>query len=765
MCLVPLLVGRAPAQADFLIYTDRLMSGWQDWSWAPRDLTNTSPVRSGSRSIRVSASPWQAISFWHEDWDTTLYTNFSFWAHGGTSGGQRLQVYAELSGVPQPAYVIPGSLPANTWQRYAIPLSALGVANKSNLSRLSIQLRNDGSTGTFYLDDVQLDTRPPPALVNLTVTTTQIVAAVDARHFGVNLTMWDPYFDPPHHATTLGLLQEMGALVVRMPGGSLSDEYNWASNTSRTNTWQWQASFPDMVRVTTNLGAQAFVTVNYGSGSPQQAAAWVAYANADPALYGTTNDLVLGVDSDGRDWRTAGYWARLRSLTPAANPDNQFDFLAIGRSAPLGFRYWEIGNECYGPWEYDLNTNPQDPFTYANRASNYFALMKAVDPTIQIGVVVAPGENTFSNQFTALNPAYNPRTGRTNYGWTPILLRRLKALGVTPDFVVHHHYPQWTDPNNPAASPVSDVGLLLSTAKWAADAADLRQQITDYFGAGGEAIELLVTENNSDAGSQGRQSTSLVNALYYADSLGALLKTEFRAMVWWDLRNGTDTNGYFGPELYGWRTYGDLGLINGPDTRHPPFYAARLMQWFARPGDRVLATSTDYPLLVAHAARRPNGAVTLLVVNKSLTTNLVAQIRVQGFSPASVATVRSYGIPQDEAARTNGPAAARDIAVAQLSGAGANFVYDFPPLSLTLFTLNPGLAPTLQIAPPGLQTPGQLVLQLQGEPDVPYVIQTSTNLTDWWAVATNRVSGPATFITNAISAADSARYWRALWQP
>ena len=41
----------------------------------------------------------------------------------------------------------------------------------------------------------------------------------------------------------------------------------------------------------TNASTQLFVTVNYGSGSPQEAAAWVAYANGNAALYGTTTSV------------------------------------------------------------------------------------------------------------------------------------------------------------------------------------------------------------------------------------------------------------------------------------------------------------------------------------------------------------------------------------------------------------------------------------------------------------------------------------------
>jgi alpha-L-arabinofuranosidase len=121
------------------------------------------------------------------------------------------------------------------------------------------------------------------------------------------------------------------------------------------------------MRVATNTASQMFVTVNYGSGTPQEAAAWVAYANGNAALYGTTNDITIGLDSGGYDWRTVGYWARLRTLTAAQNPDNQFDFLALGRAAPLGIKNWEIGNENYGTWERDTNALPNHAYTYVVR--------------------------------------------------------------------------------------------------------------------------------------------------------------------------------------------------------------------------------------------------------------------------------------------------------------------------------------------------------------------------------------------------------------
>jgi hypothetical protein len=524
---------------------------------------------------------------------------------------------------------------------------------------------------------------------------------VDSRWFGVNTAVWDGNFDDPQ---TVSLLNEMGTTILRFPGGSLSDEYHWASNKTLTNTWQWATSFSNFVHVATNVGVQAFITVNYGTGTAAEAAAWVLHANV-------TNHL--------------------------------------------GFKYWEIGNENYGSWETDTNNFPHDPYTYAVRATNYIAQMRAADPTIKIGAVVTPGEDSYSNVYSQSHPALNSRTGQTHSGWTPVLLTTLKNLGVTPDFVVHHVYPEYTGQEN-------DPVLLQRATNWANDAADLRQQISDYFGPAGTNIELACTENNSNSGNQGKQSTSLVNGLYYADSLGQLMKTEFNSFVWWDLRNGSDTSGSFDPLLYGWRTNGDLGMVGGLTNRYPPFYAAKLMQSFAHAGDTILGATSDYPLISAYVARRASGAISLLVLNKNITTNLNAQIAVNGFTPGSAATIRSYGIPQDEATRTNAVYSAQDIATNSFGGAGTNFGCNLPPLSLTLFTLAPA-APRLAALPPA--SAGQFVFQLQGQANVRYVIQNSTNLAAWLSVSTNTLSGSVLNVTNLITSDSPVKFWRAVWQP
>src|ERR1035437_212271 len=656
----------AQAQNNLSIYSDQLNNGFDDWSWSQvHDLASVGTVHSGANAIGIYATNWQGVSFYHADYDTSAYTMLSCWANGGTLGGQQLQINCDFGSGPSSAqYALPGALLANTWTQFTLSLPTLGAANRTNLSRINLQLTAAGTTNYFYLDDILLTANPPPSLIHISVNAAQTIRAADARWFGLNTAVWDSDFDSTF---TINALTEIGTRILRGPGGSLSDQYHWTMNTTLANTWQWVTSFSKFVHVATNTGTQAIITVNYGTGSSNEAAAWVAYANA-----ATGASVPLGTDLRGTNWFTAGYWASLRAAGPAGSDDGK-NFHRLKRTGPLGFKYWEVGNENHGTWETDSNTYPHDPYTYAVRAAGYIKLMKQVDSTIKIGVPVVTGEDDSANGYTS-HPATNTRTSTSHNGWTPVVLATLKSLGITPDFIVHHVYPEYLSD--------SDATLLQASVNWASDAANLRQQVTDYFGSGGTNIEILCTENNADAGSQGRQSTSIVNGLYLADSLAQLMKTEINSFIWWDLRNGYDTGGDFNSLLYGWRANGDLGIIGGPNTRYPTFYTFKLMQYFANAGDTVLNSTSDYNLLSSYASRKTNGALALLVINKDSTASLSAQITLTNFFPWSTATVRAFGIAQDEATRPNGPAAAQDIATDSLAGAGTNFIATFPSYSL-----------------------------------------------------------------------------------
>ncbi len=732
------------AQSNLTIYGDSLVNGWMDYSYnTTRNFANTSPVHSGSHSISATVTnAYGGIQLAHSAMTNSAYAFVTFWLNGGISGGQQLQMYGNLTSGAQSARFYLNSPSVNTWQQYIVPLSALGVDNATNFTGFAIQDSAGGTEPTFYLDDIQLVSSTPPAVTHLTVNANQTIRTADARWFGMNVAIWDSALDTP---ISLAALTNMGIRALRFPGGSASDDYHWIYNRQDSNTWSWSTSPASFIHLVTNANEQSMITVNYGTGFTNEAAAWVAYVNA-----ATNSTTPLGTDSLGFNWQTAGYWASLRAAAHLGTDDGK-NFLRISRPAPLGFKYWEIGNEVYGGWETDSNSVPHDPYTYALRACNYISLMKAVDPTIHVGVVVTPGDDSYANNTS--NPATNLRTGQPHNGWTPVLLATLKSKGVTPDFLIHHRYPQ-----NPGGE--SDEGLLLSSSGWAADAATLRQEISDYFGAGGTNIELVCTENNSVSSNPGKQSVSLVAGLFMADSLAELMQTELNGMFWWNFQNGGyNTSGNVSPSLYGWRPYGDYGVVEGV-TNFPPYYASKLMKNFVQAGDTVITAASDYILLSTYAARRQDGSLTVLTMNKDPTNAATGQVSLTGFVPASTGAVYSYGMPQDNAAQTG--IGSSDVAQTALSGAGTNFNYSFPPYSATVFSLWPAPA-SLKVA--SSANAAQVVFQLQGQAGVPYVIQRSTNLVSWTSVSTNTPVGSSVNITNPVAASVPKQFWRAVWQP
>ena len=189
ICLL-LLGSTAFAQVDHPIYTDSLVNGWQNWSWATVNTDNSTPVHAGTRSIAITAGAWQAFYLHHDALDTTPYANLVFWIHGGTSGGQRLQVKGLLSDAGQPAFAL-SPLVANTWQQVTIPLSSLNVANNANLTGFWIQEASGTAQPTFYIDDIALTAVPPPANVTISVNAASTLRTIDPRLFGINTAIWD----------------------------------------------------------------------------------------------------------------------------------------------------------------------------------------------------------------------------------------------------------------------------------------------------------------------------------------------------------------------------------------------------------------------------------------------------------------------------------------------------------------------------------------------------------------------------------------------
>ncbi len=619
---------------DMQIYSGRFDNGWGDgWSWMTHYATNN-PVYTSNlvfvASNSVALVPSAPYVVWllkpYTTVDATLYTNLTFWINGGATGGQNISVYGELNGSSSGLPTVSVTAPTNSWKQVIISLAALGV-NKTNLT--GIGFNNGASTNPFFIDDMRLIAAPKPATVHVSVNANQTVRTVSGRVFAVNTGAGDTDLNTP---ATKAILNDIGSTCLRWPGGSYGDDYHW------TNEPSGGSHSTDFIALATNAHSQAFITVNYGSSTPEEAA----------------------------------YGVRMFNVTNHSN-----------------FKYWEVGNEIFGTWETDNNTNApyqaHDPWTYAMRFTNYYAQMKAVDPTIKIGAVIDPTEDGYINYSN--HPVVNPRTGVTHYGWTPVMLTYMRSNNCTPDFVIEHNY-------GPAAGDTQD---LLYPKGWASDAANLRQILNDYLGSAATNVTLEVTENGTGGD---RQNVSLPGGLFYADSIGQILQTEFNSRVWWDLRNGQGTVANPDPAFYGWRmnangsVLSDGGIVyglGGVGNLYPTYYCAKLMPQFARDGDTVVRATSDYPLLATYAVMRTNGTLTLLVINKSASSNLTANFNLSGYVPYGTAAIYSYGIPQDDAARTG--VGSPDIVQTNFIGAATSFSATFAPFSATVMAMSPANQP------------------------------------------------------------------------
>ncbi len=339
----------------------------------------------------------------------------------------------------------------------------------------------------------------------------------------------------------------------------------------------------------------------------------------------------------------------------------------------LGVKYWEIGNELYGngrygsAWEADAHAD-KSPAAYAGGVVAYAEAMKAVDPTIQIGAVVT-------------TPAGWP-DGVVAEGdagtWNKVVL---SIAGPHIDFVILHWYPGGATAPEALAKPaqIDDLVYLV------------RRQIAQYAGADAGRIRIALTEVNTGVG-----KNTQPGALFAADTYAGLLENGVFTVNWWNVHNGASA----ASTVAGQTDYDDFGILSSAgclsdgtcepalNTPFAPYFALQMLSTFARPGDQLIRAGSDEPLVSAHAARRPDGDIAVLLVNKDPDSAQSVAIDYAGFGPASSApTVYTF---------TNG---ATSIAVSQSGSATSQTL---PPYSLTALVVHPA---SVAAGPPS--APGQ----------------------------------------------------------
>ena len=153
--------------------------------------------------------------------------------------------------------------------------------------------------------------------------------------------------------------------IIRYPGGCFADCYHFEDGIGDIDTRPYRRNrhwggFTDnsfgtdeFVSFCRKIGCEPMICVNFGSGTPEEAADWVEYCNGAP-------DTPFG---------------RLRAEN--------------GHPEPYGIRYWDIGNEIFGDWEIG-HSSAED---YADRYLEFYHAMKAKDESIVFMVCGGDGDD------------------------------------------------------------------------------------------------------------------------------------------------------------------------------------------------------------------------------------------------------------------------------------------------------------------------------------------------------------------------------------
>ena len=120
-------------------------------------------------------------------------------------------------------------------------------------------------------------------------------------------------------------VRRLGPVAVRWPGGCFADAYHWRDGLGprdrrprRFGRWREQTEpnhfgTHEFLRFCRLCGVEPYLAANVGSGSPEEFQNWVEYCNAPPGSTTLADERV-----------------------------------ANGDRAPLGVRYWGVGNESWG---------------------------------------------------------------------------------------------------------------------------------------------------------------------------------------------------------------------------------------------------------------------------------------------------------------------------------------------------------------------------------------------------------------------------------
>ncbi len=413
--------------------------------------------------------------------------------------------------------------------------------------------------------------------VTITIDAGQTLRSVTPYQFGNNVAWWDSrtwFLDPDR----IEKAKQAGIKFWRWPGGSSADIYHWdgdyqrgpkdsKDNLSNMNA-AWAVSTDNFIDFCRQTGSEAIVTINYGAAryesvqfAADMAARWVKYFNLEKKFK---------------------------------------------------VRYWEIGNENYGPWEEGNKIEGKAQLTGEDYGKDFPVIadaMRKVDPDLFIGAVAVDMDS--GDDWSGY------------HWWMKGLLPELQGKA---DYLILHQYFMWPFSGDTYTNPSDEV--LLGNLHKLADAKSATDQMVEKYAEKEKGIPIALTEFNISNGNDSGvppQTIELINGLFISEVLGESLKSGYVASNYWDWKNG------LGKTLKGDHALlasGDPSTTDG--TPRPSYYSYAL---FSRAfGDRLMPADSSDSTLRVYASRFSSGELGLVFVNES-DKNKTAVFSLKSFIP------------------------------------------------------------------------------------------------------------------------------------
>jgi hypothetical protein len=421
---------------------------------------------------------------------------------------------------------------------------------------------------------------------------------------GLNTAPWDYVYAAPvskggGEDVIQSLLPTAGVDLMRYGGGSYADYYDWQSN-SDIQTCIWGSPFGSFTGAPTPydttapfvgascdntdsldfdqfssqakaIGAQSFVTVNYGSGTPAEAAGWVTHSLTTPgdsvALWEVGNE-------------TYGCWEVNNWL--AQYPENYQGYQPNNYSSP--------GNAtCPQTTQGDAVGTQTLATSYAVNARPFLLAMRDADRAAQVGVPWAFGSNVAG----AAVP--------DNTEWNNTVLGQ---DGDLVSFVDAHYYPFGFSGPTGGSNP-TDQQVLEALSAVPSLYQEIRAELDSYDPHAQVVVGETGVSNNTTT-----TVCTPVGALFAAGDVLSWLSAGAKTVAWWDMNNYGNTGTTCTNPDYGMFTSGS------PPAPETPYYGYVLASVMAQPYALLGTLGTSDPTdVLAYQSSLSRGKEAVAFIN------------------------------------------------------------------------------------------------------------------------------------------------------